>query len=236
MLGFPFMRRLAWVLCAAIAAWASGQEPLPPDLRGAEKLAALVQRVTQVQAGTTTLQARFEQRKTSRLLAEPTVSRGRFYYKNPDMVRWEYETPRPMTVLLAGGVVITYRPAEKRAERVEVGRMQRRVFRFVGAAEPLDRLKQSFSFTFRDPGDDSNYTLLLNPTSHLIKKRLRQVELEIDRVRMMPVAVSYIEADGDSTAYRFTEIVTNQPIEDRFFTLALPDDVQVVEVKLGSHE
>ena len=151
-------------------------------------------------------------------------------------MRWEYETPHPMTVVLAEGVAITYRPAEKRAERVEVGRLQRRVLRFVGAAEPLDRLKQNFSFTFRDPGDDSNYTLLLNPISHLIKKRLRRVEVEIDRVRMMPVAVSYVEADGDSVAYRFTDIVTNQPIEHAFFSLALPPDVQVVEVKLGSNE
>ena len=68
---------------------ALAQAPLPPDLKGADKLAALVQRVTQVQAGITTLLARFEQRKTSLLLAEPTVSVGRFYYLSPDLVRWE---------------------------------------------------------------------------------------------------------------------------------------------------
>lgn len=231
------MRRPAWLLVAVgVAAAAGAQEPLPSDLRGAAKLAALVQRVTRVQAATTTLQARFEQRKTSRLLAEPAVARGRFYYKNPDMVRWEYETPQPMTVVLAEGVAITYRPADKRAERMEVGRMQRRVFRFVGAAEPLDRLKQSFTFTFRDPGDDADYTLILSPTSHLIKKRLQRLEIEIDRVRMMPVGVSYVEADGDSTAYRFFDIVVNQPLDSGFFTLALPADVEVVEVKLGGHE
>lgn len=231
------MRWSIWLTVAvSTAAAAVAQEPLPPELRGADKLAALVQRVTRVQASTATLQARFEQKKTSRLLAEPTVSRGRFYYKNPDQVRWEYETPRPMTVVLADGVAITYRPAEKRAERVEVGRIQRRVFRFVGAAEPLDRLKQNFSFTFRDPGEGGNYTLVLAPTSHLLKKRLRQVELEIDRTRMMPVAVSYVEADGDFTAYRFSDIVVNQPLEDGLFSLSLPADVQVVEVKLGSHE
>lgn len=228
------MRRVAGFLCVVLAAVAPAQGPLPADLRGAEKLAALVERVSEAQVGVRTLQARFEQRKTSRLLAEPSVSQGRFYYKAPGLVRWEYESPRPMTVLLAEGVALTYRPAEKRAERVEVGRMQRRVFRFLGAAEPLDRLRQNFSFTLRDAGEGSNYMLLLNPTAHLIKKRIRQVELEIDRVRMMPVAVSYIEADGDSTAYRFTDIVTDEPLADDFFKLDLPDDVQVVEMKLGS--
>jgi outer membrane lipoprotein carrier protein len=230
------MRRAAF-LCGIVAGTlAVAQEPLPSDLHGAQKLAALVQRVTQVQAGTATLQAHFEQRKTSRLLAEPSVSRGRFYFKAPDTVRWEYEQPQPMTVLLAEGIALTYRPAEKRAERVEVGRMQRRVFRFIGAAEPLDRLKQYFSFTFRDPGAKGNYTLLLEPSTHLIKKRLKKVELEIDRDRMMPIAISYEEADGDTTAYRFTEIVTNKPLDDSLFRLVLPPDVQVVELKVGSND
>lgn len=230
------MRRVAF-LCGIVAATlAVAQEPLPPDLHGAQKLTALIQRVTQVQAGTATLQARFEQRKTSRLLAEPSVSTGRFYFKAPDSVRWEYEQPEPMTVLLAEGTALTYRPAEKRAERVEVGRAQRRVFRFIGAAEPLDRLKQHFSFTFRDPGAKGNYTLLLQPTTHMIKKRLKKVELEIDRDRMMPIAISYEEADGDTTAYRFTDIVMNQPLDDSLFRLALPPDVQVVELKLGSND
>jgi outer membrane lipoprotein carrier protein len=230
------MRRLVYSLGMLLGVAAMAQEPLPADLRGAEKLAALVQRVTQVQAGTSTLQARFELRKTSHLLAEPSVARGRFYFRTPDTVRWEYESPQAMTVLLAEGAAITYRPAEKRAERVEVGRMQRRVFRFVGAAEPLDRLRQYFSFTFRDRGGDANYILVLQPTAHMIKKRLNQVELEIDRTRMMPVAVSYVEKDGDSTAYRFTDIVTNQPLDDALFRLTLPPDVKVVELKLGSND
>lgn len=229
--------RWAVLVCGIVAATlAVAQEPLPPDLHGAQKLNALIQRVTQVQAGTATLQARFEQRKTSRLLAEPSVSQGRFYFKAPDSVRWEYEQPEPMTVLLAEGMALTYRPAEKRAERVEVGRTQRRVFRFIGAAEPLDRLKQHFSFTFRDPGAKGNYTLLLQPTTHMIKKRLKKVELEIDRDRMMPIAVSYEEADGDTTAYRFTDIVLNKPLDDSLFRLVLPPDVQVVELKLGSND
>lgn len=230
------MRRAAFVCGILLGTLAVAQEPLPPELRGAQKLTALIQRVTQMQAGTATLQARFEQRKTSRLLAEPSVSRGRFYFKAPDSVRWEYDAPRPMTVLLANGVAITYRPAEKRAERVEVGRMQRRIFRFIGAAEPLDRLKQHFTFTFRDPGDEGNYTLLLSPTTHMIKKRIKQVELEIDRQRMMPIAVMYEEADGDTTAYRFTDVVINKPLDDELFRLAFPPGVEVVELKLGSEE
>jgi outer membrane lipoprotein-sorting protein len=229
-------RSLASLLFLLYAAAALGQEPLPPGLKGADKLAALVQRVSQVQGSMASLRSRFEQEKKSHLLLEPSVSRGHFYFLAPDNVRWDYESPRAMTVVLSGGVALTYRPLEKRAERVEVGRAQRRVFRFVSAAEPLEKLKQYFSFTFMDPGDDSNYTLILRPTSHVIAKRLKNLELEIDSKRMIPVVVSYAEADGDTTTYRFTDIEINKPVDKALFHLDLPPDVEVVTLKVGSGE
>ncbi|MGD1148494.1 MAG: outer membrane lipoprotein carrier protein LolA [Thermoanaerobaculaceae bacterium] len=229
------MSRLRFAAAALLASSSVlAQEPLPPGLHGAEKLAALVQRVSQVQASLTTLTAGFEQRRTSRLLAEPSVSRGTFYFKAPDSIRWEYESPRRMTVLLTGGVAITYRPLEKRAERVEVGRAQRRVFRFVSAAEPLEKLKSYFSFTFRDAGGTSNYQLELNPTAHTIKKRLKTLEIEIDRQSLLPVAVAYTETDGDSTAYSFSRIEMNKPQSPDLYNLSLPPDVKVVQLKVGS--
>ncbi len=222
---------LALTLLACPAALA--QEPLPPGLHGADKLEALVRRVSQVQASLKTLRADFEQRRTSRLLAQPSVSRGRFYFEAPDSVRWDYTSPRPMTVLLTGGVATTYRPLEKRAERIEVGRAQRRVFRFISAAEPLDKLMAYFSFTFRDPGAGGNYTLLLKPTAHMIKKRLRSVEIEIDRQSLLPIRVAYTEPDGDSTQYSFSAIEMNQPEDPGRFALTLPHHVHVFQLKLA---
>jgi outer membrane lipoprotein carrier protein len=229
-------RRALVALSTLLCSYALAQGPIPPGLKGADKLAALVQRVSQVQAATATLTAKFELRRTSHLLAAPSVSRGRFYYRGPDSVRWEYETPRPMTVVISGGVATTYRPAEKRAERVEVGRAQRRVFRFISASEPLEKLTQYFSFTFRDPGPSGNYTLELKPTSHQIKKRLQSVELEIQRQTLLPVRVAYAEADGDRTEYVFSEIEVNAKQPADLYDLALPPDVTVVKVKVGSGE
>ena len=233
----PAVRRCAALILALnVAAWAAAEAPLPPGLRGGEKLAALLQRVSEAQREITTLQADFEQRRVSHLLAEPSVMSGRFYFRAPDEVRWEYTSPRQMTVVISDGVAITYRPAEKRAERLEVGRMQRKVFRMMGAAEPLDALRQYFSFTLRDPGDDANYTLILRPVVVMIKKRVAEVTVEIDRKSFLPVALSLTEADGDTTAYAFSAVQRNPEIADSLFTLTLPPDVQVVKIKLHSGE
>ena len=229
-------RRALLALSLLVCSQALAQEPLPPGLHGVEKLAALVRRVSQVQASLATLSADFEQTRTSHLLAAPSVSRGRFYFRAPDSVRWEYDAPREMTVLITGGVAITYRPAEKRAERIEIGRAQRRVFRFISAAEPLDKLMQHFTFVFHDPLGEGNYLLELKPAALMMKKRLRSVTIEIDRTTYLPIKVSYTEADGDSTAYSFSNVRLNQPQPPDLFTLSIPPDVQVVQIKLGSGE
>ncbi len=248
------LRQTAWACLLLLLAPLAGAlaadgatAPAPPhrppareqsldNLHGAEKLTALIRNVSQVQAATKTLVADFEQRKVSHLLAAPSVSQGRFYFEAPDKVRWEYTAPRPMTVLLSGGVAITYRPLEKRAERIEVGRVQRKVFRFLGASEPLEELERYFAFTFIDRGPGHDYTLSLKPTAHVIKKRIREVEVDIDRETFLPVAVSYSETDGDSTAYAFHAIVRNKPLDAGLFRLELPPDVQVVEMKLHAGE
>jgi len=230
------MRRAFCALFFSLPIVAGAQEPLPPDLHGVDKLNALVQHVSQIQAGIKTLTASFEQTKTSHLLAQPSVSRGTFYYQAPDKLRWEYKEPRPMIVLLAGGVATTYRPAEKRAERVEVGHMQRRIFRFLGASEPLEKLKGYFNFTFHDRGPGENYLLSLQPTAHAIKKRMKSVDIVIDRHTLLPSAVTYVEADGDTTGYVFSDVALNQPQPAGIYALTLPPDVEVVRINLGGQE
>jgi outer membrane lipoprotein-sorting protein len=221
-----------FLLCSPL--FAGG--PIPEGLNGVDKLSALLKGVSEVQRVTKTLTATFEERRVSHLLAAPSVSHGTFYFSAPDQVRWEYDAPRVMTVLISGGTAITYRPAEKRAERIEIGRAQRRVFRFLGAAEPLEELTRYFSFTFRDRGDGQPYELLLEPTAHMLKKRIKSVSITIDRETLTPIAVSYVEADGDSTAYSFRNIVRNQTLPAGLFHIDLPADVKVVDMKLKGRD
>ncbi len=223
---------IALLVSASAFSQGPGLDKLPP----AEKLAALLQQFGRFQKGLKTLQADFVQTRKSSLLAHESVSRGRLFFEAPDRIRWEYGSPLRMTVLIANGVAITYRPEEKRAERVEVGRMQQRVFHFLSAGDPIDELKRYFSITFKDPGPPGNYELILDPTSHHIRKRLESLSIEIDRTRLLPVGVSWVQHDGDSLSYAFSHIVVDEKLPSGIFTLDLPPDVHVVELRLGAGE
>lgn len=227
---------LAAVALVAAASPLVALEPIHPSLRGSEKLNALINRVSEAQRSAETLSARFEQRRESRLLLDPVVSRGHFFFAAPEAVRWEYESPRAMTVLVANGSVITYRPGEGRAERVAVGRSQRRFMRFFSATQPLAELREHFDFTMRDPGGDGRYELELRPTTPQIRRRLRAIHIEIDRERFLPMVVAYDEPDGDTTRYVFSDVNVNSPLEEGLFSLDLPAGVEVVELRMRGGE
>jgi outer membrane lipoprotein-sorting protein len=61
----------------------------------------------------------------------------------------------------------------------------------------------------------------------MVAKKLRSLEIEIDRNLLLPVVIEYNEADGDSTRYEFTKMTVNPEIDDSRFRLNLGADVKL---------
>nr|BAL56810.1 outer membrane lipoprotein carrier protein LolA [uncultured prokaryote] len=224
-------------LTLAVGLWASVTAGNQLEgLSGKAKLDAVLAEISKAQAAVQTLAADFQQTKVSRLLKEPSVRKGVFYFQAPDQVRWEYRNPSETVVLVTAHAMVTYRPSERLAEKVELGRSQRKLFAFLSAGEPITNLSRHFSFALRDPGGEGDFVLILNPVTHQLKKRLHHVELVIERKSFLPVRVSYTESDGDTTTYEFSQIKINQPLPPNLFSLDLPPGVRVVELKLRGSE
>ena len=210
----------------------SAADPAPKtvaidDLEGSAKLDALIERVVERQRALRTLEAEFVQLKESALLLDVVESTGRFLFRAPDLVRWDYRQPDSMVVLFAEDTVTTYHPAHARAERIKVSRKQRRFVRVLAGTQPLDDLTSHFSITLRDPGGQAHYRLTLRPVGNMLSKKLQSVEIEVDRKLFLPVVIEYNEADGDSTRYEFKKMIINPEIDDSRFDLELGDDVKM---------
>jgi len=205
-------------------------------LSGKAKVDAFLQEMAKAQEAVRTLSADFRQVKVSRLLQEPSRASGTFFFAAPDQVRWDYKEPRPMVVLMTSKAMVTYRPLERQAERLELGRHQKKIFSFLSATQPLASLSRHFSFALRDAGEGRHFNLLLTPVTHAIKNRLSSVELVVDRETLLPVKVTYSEADGDLTTYEFSNIAVNRSLPEGIFALDLPPGVKVTELKVRGSE
>jgi outer membrane lipoprotein carrier protein len=208
-------------------------DPLAPGLTGPQRLDALVERVKLEQRRLKTLEARFTQQQESSLLAAPEESKGVFSYAAPDLVRWEYLSPSPISVVIRGDEMTTWYRDLKRAETLKVGRYSNQVFKYLGASGSLQTLLQYFTIKLKLPEKKGDaYRLELLPRYQRIAKRLKSMTLWIDDDVFFPSRLKYVEADGDTVEYRFSDLKRNAPIPPDRFVLKLPPGVhnRVIEV------
>lgn len=207
----------------------SGGAPSPDAVSSGSPVdvTAFIERVVARQRSLRSMRAEFVQIKDSDLLLDPVRSSGEFTYLAPDRVRWDYRRPEEMVVLFTSDFVTTYHPTLRRADRVRVSRGDRRFVRILAGTLPLDDLASYFRVRFADPGAPAPYRLELVPSSAQVRRRLSSLRVDVDRELLLPVAVQYLEADGDSTRYEFHRLELDPELEETRFDLAFGDEVEL---------
>ncbi|HLX06770.1 MAG TPA: outer membrane lipoprotein carrier protein LolA [Thermoanaerobaculia bacterium] len=209
-------------------------DPMAPGLSGADRLKALLDRVKLQQKDVRTIEARFVQHRVSAMLVAPEDSSGTFSYAAPDRVRWEYQAPTPITVVITGSEMTTWYRDLKRAERLKIGRYSSQVFKFLGASGSMDTLLEYFTVELTLPKEKGDpYRLKLLPRYERIKKRIRSMRVDIDSERFFPNHLEYQEADGDVTSYDFKDFLWNPTLPADRFALQLPSGVETRVVDLA---
>ena len=112
-------RRLpgGWLLlfwCLLLARTAAAANPAPADLD--RVLAGLARSA----AGIETLSSDFVQEKYLAVFQDALVSRGRFYYRKPDKLRWELRSPLVSGFALDGNRGRRWRGAEEKSESFDI--------------------------------------------------------------------------------------------------------------------
>ena len=230
------------ILVATVSAFGANAElekqraaldPADPDLGVRERLSVLVERVKLEQNHVKTMSARFRQEKTSTMLLEPSTDIGLFYYEAPDRVRWEYEEPEAMLVVINGEELVTFYEEQNLAEKASVGEISEQVFKYLGASGSLEKLAEFFEVTAYFPEEEGDpYHLVLDPRYSRIQNRLQGMEIWIDPESYQPTRFKYLQPGGDETSYRFDDLVLNEDLEDSLFEVQLPEGTQVRTIDL----
>lgn len=213
-------------------------DPMDESLKKHERLEALIEHIKRQQSAMDTLEAHFLQRRESELLSETEESRGVFYYSAPDSVRWEYETPNPISVVIDGREMLTWYRDLQRADRYKIGRYSSQVFKYMGASGSMETLTDYFVVSVRFPElgpegrPSGEYRLRLLPKYERISQKIKSMTLWIDAERYLPTRLRYESADSDVTEYDFHGFKVNDPIPTDRFSLDLPSDVKIREVDL----
>lgn len=177
------------------------------------------------------LTAEFEQKKFTPLLKKPMVSSGTVKAKGSAML-WDTRAPEPTMMRVDEKEVRIFYPNQK---IVEVYPLEGQLSAL--AASPLPRLASlipHFRFAAAkgaDLGEEERADRLvveLTPIDKSLREHVDHVTVLIDAERGFILAFQLIDADGERTVIRFTNVKTNGKLDDGKLELKLPEGVKTV--------
>ncbi|GAB4482990.1 MAG: outer membrane lipoprotein chaperone LolA [Thermodesulfovibrionales bacterium] len=206
-----FRTVLALVLGASVAVagrgWCAAQ---PGDL---------VSELKAQQAKMTSVSARFTQEKRTRLMAKPIRSAGRFFFRQPASVRWEYGGDTQLQVIFNGTDLWLYYPDLKEAEKVSGALPFASLMKF-----DLSSLSAEYEIAARK--EKGVVKVKLVPR---VKGFIREIEMDMAGDAAFPGTMRLIDSHNEATVIIFKDVKVNAKLGDELFRFTPPSGVTVRE-------
>lgn len=188
------MIRLAFLLCLlSLSCAAQGLPPVFEEWAAGQKSSG-------------DIQVSFQQTRTTPALKEPVKSEGRFWKMQDGRFRWELGSP-PSTTLLFNGEKAFLKEGRDAAWQTlnPDDRRARAWLRFLNGRE-MDTTSLQENFTVKVTQQEAKYaTITLVPRPLLVKKHLKQIDLQIEPHGKRLYLLRIIQGDGSTLTMSFGE-------------------------------
>jgi outer membrane lipoprotein carrier protein len=211
------MQRLFCSLLLALAL----QLAAAGEVSAAEEVSTAPERLRAFLAETVTLKAHFSQVLLEADTQRAQVSEGQFYLHRPQRFRWEYESPQPQLVVADGENLWLYDPD---LEQVTVRRLDEELSSTPAMLLSGDALlEDSFRIgaAYREDGLD---WVELAPLSEAADFAALRIGFDGERLGSMEL----IDALGQTTVIRFSEVRINPSLDAELFHFTPPPGVDVI--------
>lgn len=187
-------------------------------------LTALAQReaideICQASVRISTVQADFTQTKKMKMLSDVMVSRGKMWCTQPNLLRWEYQSPQPSSFILNNGKVLLSKGQHDRIVNVNRNKMLRQITRLMMPDGLGKCLTEEKDFQVSVQSENAQHILTLLPQSKELKQMFTRLVLNYDRKQSVVTKIKMYEKGGDSSVIELTNIKTNQTIDESTYSL-----------------
>jgi outer membrane lipoprotein-sorting protein len=173
-----------------------------------EKLAAMSE-------STQTIVSNFVQEKNLSVLSDKIVSKGLFFYKKPDNIRWEYTDPYKYLIIISNNQLFTRDDKNQKKYDIQSNAMFQEMSRFISGCVQGDILKNDKDYAISYFESNKSYYVKLVPRNEKMKQMLNEVQICFDRDDLTVSSLKMIESGEDYTRINFIDkkLNTNIPVE-----------------------
>ena len=185
-------------------------------------LADIIDDLKAKQAKVKTVSAQFTQEKHTKLLTKPIKSSGRFLFKQPDRIRWEYRGSTNMQVIYNGKEFWIYYPELNEADKINGMPQYSSLMHF-------DIAKMSKDYDIKGRREQNILKLRFTP---MVKSPVTLIEMEFTEDSSFPGNLKLTDSNGEITLIIFKDVKFNSEIQDNIFTFNPDKAVKVRERSL----
>lgn len=163
------------------------------------------------------IQAKFTQNKSMKILAKPLVSEGRFYYAAPDSLRWEYLKPLKSVIITHKGKTKRYFFSGGKFIEDQTGGVQAMsiVLNEI-SAWMSGKFDQNPSFQ-ADLKETENLEITLTPTGKNMTGMIENIFITLSKKDKAVKTVKIVENENSVTRIDFTGTIINKAIPEEIF-------------------
>jgi outer membrane lipoprotein-sorting protein len=164
------------------------------------------------------MESNFTQEKYLSVMSEKIITKGHFYFKKVNMLRWEYTDPYKYVIAINKDKMFIKDNNKITKYDINSNKMFKSINEMMVNTVQGNLLNnKDYKPAFYE--NDKNYLVELSPVQKATKDFLKNIYLYIDKTDYTVVKVKLTEPGDDYTTIDFTERKSNQLIADEKFTV-----------------
>jgi outer membrane lipoprotein-sorting protein len=160
----------------------------------------------------------FVQEKNLSVLSEKIISKGQFYFKKQNNIRWEYTEPYRYLIIISNNQLYTRDDKNQKQFDIQSSSMFQEMNRFITGCVQGEILKNDKDFTITYFENSKFYYVRLIPKNEKMKQMLNEVQIYFDRNDLTVSSLKMIESGEDYTRITFNNKKLNIDIPIEKFT------------------
>jgi outer membrane lipoprotein-sorting protein len=191
------------------------------DFKPMKDQAAFRNKIEQITNETQTIQCDFVQEKSLSFLNEKMVSKGKFYFKQTDKIRWEYDSPFSYIIVLNAGKLLIDDEGKKNEMDLSNNQTFKEINGLLSKTLQGDIFQKDDRFSKEVFENNAFVMVKLKPLTEAFKAYITEIKVFFDKKDMMVARVEMVEGE-DLTKIMF---------ENRKININLPQNLFQVSSK-----
>jgi outer membrane lipoprotein-sorting protein len=173
---------------------------------------AFKRKLAETVESTTTISCDFRQEKKLVVLSEKILSKGQFYFKKENKIRWEYTEPYNYLIIIANNQLYTRDDKNHKQYDIQSNKLFKEMNKFITGCIQGDILKNDRDYSITYFENSNQYYVKLVPRDEKMRQMLNELQIWFDKSDLTISGLKMVESGEDYTKIDFLNKKLNSEI------------------------